>query len=134
MSSHIKGQVTAGRVVAFPADTIAKKKLPLPPRIAGIKGLAIYEVCGDSLETSNPQTTIYSGDFVITRPVQTCDEAEQRLCILLLNDSEKVVKRVAGKDGDILTLTSANPDYKPQKVDIHNVEILAVVIGVYRDF
>lgn len=113
-----KGQVGAGKLLLFPSDHDS-------PPAADSEHIA-FEVCGDSLESDDPRTSIFNGDVLVCRTRFTEEEAVKRLCVVRVNRSELLVRKLA-RCSECVELRPTNPAYPVQRVEPEAVEIIAVV-------
>lgn len=127
------GEVSAGKVIAFPTDHIKTIEIPLSEQLKNPKNAIAYTVLGNCLETNDPLTSIYDGDTIIAKTIFEKAEVCNKICILRIYGSEILAKRVGcGNSDDTLTLLPSNPNFLPITVKAEEVEILAVVVEFIR--
>lgn len=119
------GEVAAGNPLKVYEGII--DFIDLPGIVRYPKDSFILKVKGNSLTDAQ----IFDGDFIIINP--NINPINGKIIVAIIDDTA-VVKRFE-KKGSKIYLHSENPDYKPIIIEekYHNLKIVGVVVGVYRN-
>jgi repressor LexA len=120
------GRVAAGQPIL--AEEHAEGTVVIDSVLVGDgKKLFALKVVGDSMIDDG----IYDNDYIFVRKRQSADPGD---IVVIIIDNEATVKRFY-PEGDKIRLQPANAEMQPiyiHKKDFKDVQILGVVVGVYR--
>ena len=118
------GFVAAGA----PIEAIAgNETIAVPETLAGKRDAYALRVKGDSMIDEQ----IRDGDFVIVEDRKTADNGE--MVIALLGGLDVTLKKFYRENGRV-RLQPANPAMQPLMVDLDQVQVQGVVVGVMRKY
>ena len=116
------GFVAAGA----PIEAVAgNETIAVPETLAGKRDAYVLRVKGDSMIDEQ----IRDGDFVIVEDRKTADNGE--MVIALLGGLDVTLKKFYRENGRV-RLQPANPAMQPLMVDLDQVQVQGVVVGVMR--
>jgi repressor LexA len=118
------GYVAAGA----PIEAIAgSETIAVPEDLAGRRDTYVLRVKGDSMIDEQ----IRDGDFVIVEDRKTAENGE--MVIALVGGSDVTLKKFYREHGRI-RLQPANPAMQPLVLDVGQVQVQGVVVGVMRKY
>jgi repressor LexA len=118
------GYVAAGA----PIEAVAgSETIAVPELLAGRKDSYVLRVKGDSMIDEQ----IRDGDFVIVEDRKSADNGE--MVIALVGGADVTLKKFYRENGRI-RLQPANPTMQPIMVELDQVQVQGVVVGVMRKY
>jgi repressor LexA len=124
MDLPLLGYVAAGA----PIEAVASNEtITVPEMLAGKKDSYVLRVRGDSMIDEQ----IRDGDFVIVEDRKSADNGE--MVIALVGGADVTLKKFYRENGRI-RLQPANPTMQPIMVDLDQVQVQGVVVGVMRKY
>jgi repressor LexA len=122
------GRIVAGRPIerAETRDEVNLEEL-FGPRVGQRAGTFALRVEGDSMRDEG----ILDGDYVLVERRESAREGER--VVALVRDEETTLKTFH-REGQLIRLQPANPDYEPIVVHESQCRIQGVVIGVLRRY
>jgi SOS-response transcriptional repressor LexA len=126
------GQVGAGKsVLQFP-QLVTQRNITIPEHISNTyKKLILFDVSGESLAFEK----ISDGDTLICNPNFELENITvAQICVLMLYGNELIAKHLCFDKNGRICLSARNSEGKIAcfTVEPEQVEVLAVVVGLYR--
>ncbi len=132
VSIPIMGVVTAGHPIPLPdADTPPLDILEIPrSKIVPAPGIFGLKVRGESMVDAN----INDGDTIIVKPQKSASNGDLVIARVYTDptSTETTFKRFYSQ-GELVYLQPENAAYRPLIIEAANVEIIGVVLAVWRN-
>ena len=121
----VLGRIAAGGPIL--AEEAIEDVFPLPRQIVGSGQLFLLKVVGDSMVDA----AICDGDWVVVRQQPNAESGD---IVAAMIEGEATVKRYY-PEGDHIRFQPANSNMQPiivRKAEFRSVDIIGIVVGVYR--
>jgi len=119
------GKIAAG--VPIEAMGQERDRLSIPESMLGAGEHYLLEIDGDSMINAG----ILHGDYVVIRKTDTAQSGE--IVVALVDDATATLKRLRRK-GASIALEAANPAYKTQIYNDHQIRIQGRLVGLMRRY